>query len=299
MKKLALAFILLAGILWGSMGIFVRTLNGVGLESMDIVALRAVVTFIVLFLYMILFRRPLLKIRFRDLWCFLGTGICSIVFFNLCYFKAITLTSLSVAAVLLYTAPVIVMILSYFLFGEKMTGKKILSLVMTIAGCVLVTGVLSDADRISGIGLLTGLGAGLGYALYSIFSRYALKRGYHSLTITFYTFFIAAAVSFLLSDGQRVVSIALSSADMLVFVCVFGILCTVVPYLTYTVGLKYTENSRASIIASIEPVTATVLGIVFFHESITIAEIAGIILVISALTVCGSADKAKETGKCV
>ena len=86
--------ILIAGMLWGCMGLFVRKLNGIGLESMDIVALRAIVTFIVLLLYMILFQRPLLKIRLRDLWCFLGTGICSIVFFNLCYFKAITLTSL-------------------------------------------------------------------------------------------------------------------------------------------------------------------------------------------------------------
>ena len=119
MKKLAFVFILAAGILWGSMGLFVRRLNSMGLASMDIVALRAAVTLVVLLLYMVLFRRKLLKIRLRDLWCFLGTGICSIVFFNLCYFKAITLTSLSVAAVLLYTAPVIVMVLSYFLFRES------------------------------------------------------------------------------------------------------------------------------------------------------------------------------------
>ena len=77
---------------------------------------------------------------------------------------------------------------------------------------------------------------------------------------------------------------------MFAFSCVFGILCTVVPYLTYTIGLKYTENSKASIVASIEPVTATVLGIVFFHESITLPEAAGIVLVISALVICSSAD---------
>lgn len=290
MKKLAFVFILAAGILWGSMGLFVRRLNSMGLASMDIVALRAAVTLVVLLLYMVLFRRKLLKIRLRDLWCFLGTGICSVVFFNLCYFKAITLTSLSVAAVLLYTAPVIVMVLSYFLFRERLTGRKILALIMTAAGCVLVTGVLSEADRISWTGLLTGLGAGLGYALYSIFGRYALERGYHSLTITFYTFFIAAAVSLLLSNGPRVATVVFQSAGMLAFCCVFGILCTVVPYLIYTIGLKYTENSKASIIASIEPVTATVLGVAVFHERITLAEIAGIALVISALAVCSRPD---------
>lgn len=294
MKRFALVFILIAGILWGSMGLFVRELNSRGLASMDIVALRAVVTFVVLLIYMILFQRPLLKIRLRDLWCFLGTGICSIVFFNLCYFKAITLTSLSAAAVLLYTAPAIVMVLSFFLFKETMTIQKIMALILTMAGCVLVTGVLKDGGGISGLGLLAGLGAGLGYALYSIFGRYALERGYHSLTITFYTFFIAAVVSFLLGDGMRVLQTAFQSASMTVFCCVFGILCTVVPYLTYTIGLKYTENSKASIVASVEPVTATVIGAVVFHETITISEAVGIILVIGALVLCSGKNLSKE-----
>lgn len=294
MTKTSMALILLAGILWGSMGIFVRNLNSMGLASMDIVALRATVTFAVLFVYMILFRRKLLRIRIRDLWCFAGTGICSIVFFNVCYFKAITLTSLSAAAVLLYTAPAIVTVLSFFLFREKMTKFKILALVMTIAGCVLVTGVLNDSGGISGAGLLAGLGAGLGYALYSVFGRYALERGYDSLTITFYTFFIAAAASLLLSNGRQVMGTAFESPGMLLFCCVFGILCTVVPYVAYTIGLKHTENSKASIVASVEPVAATVLGVILFHEALTVQEAAGILLVLAGVAVCGN-GKSEES----
>lgn len=63
------------------------------------------------------------------------------------------------AAILLYTAPAIVMVLSYFLFGEKMTKRKLLSLVMTFAGCMLVTGILTETGSVSAGGLLTGLGA--------------------------------------------------------------------------------------------------------------------------------------------
>jgi drug/metabolite transporter (DMT)-like permease len=63
-------------------------------------------------------------------------------------------------------------------------------------------------------------------------------------------------------------------------------LCTVVPYLAYTAGLKYVENSKASIFASIEPVTATILGMVVFHESVSLWEMLGIVLVIGALVVC-------------
>ena len=115
MKKAAPFLILLAGILWGSMGLFVRTLNGQGLASMGIVSLRAIVTAVSMLIFLLIFDRRYLQIKIRDIWCFFGTGILSIIFFNYCYFSAITLTSMSVAAVLLYTAPAIVMVLSYFL----------------------------------------------------------------------------------------------------------------------------------------------------------------------------------------
>lgn len=286
MKKLAPLFIILAGVLWGSMGLFVRTLNARGLESMDIVALRAIVTAVALFLFLLFYDRKLLKIKLRDIWCFLGTGICSIIFFNYCYFKAIMMTSLSVAAVLLYTAPAIVMVLSFFLFGEKFTKRKLAALIMTFVGCVLVTGVIGDSVQLSAGGILAGLGAGFGYALYSIFGRYALERGYHSLTITFYTFLVAALGTLVLSDIRTVAETVTAGAPMFLFAVAFGVLCTVIPYLTYTIGLKYVENSKASIIASVEPVTATLLGVVLFGEALTVEGVVGTLLVLGALVVC-------------
>ena len=286
MKKFAPLLILIAGVLWGSMGLFVRTLNGQGLASMEIVGLRAAVTAVALFLFLLLFDRKLFQIRLKDLWCFLGTGICSIVFFNFCYFKAITMTSLSVAAILLYTAPAIVMVLSYFLFREKLTKRKLLALGMTFIGCVLVTGILSETGSVSAGGILVGMGAGLGYALYSIFSRYALEKGYASLTITFYTFLIAAIASCFLTDMGKVAQVATDGAGNLLFCLAFGVLCTVAPYLTYTLGLQYVENGKASIIASIEPVTATLLGVILFHENLTFSGALGIVLVLVALVLC-------------
>lgn len=292
MKKLAPFLILLAGLLWGSMGLFVRRLNAYGLESMEIVALRAIVTSAALALFLLIYDRSLFKIRWRDMWCFLGTGICSIVFFNYCYFKAITMTSLSVAAVLLYTAPAIVMILSYFLFREKFTCRKLISLAMTFAGCVLVTGIIGDTAVLSAGGLLAGLGAGLGYALYSIFGRYALERGYHSLTITFYTFLTASLGTIVLSDMGAVGAVITKNVPTFLFSAAFGIICTVTPYLTYTIGLKYVENSKAAIIASVEPVAATLFGIIIFEETPTISGILGVALVLAAIAICGEKKNA-------
>lgn len=288
MKKLAPYLVLTAGILWGIIGLFVRRLNEEGLGSMEIVAVRSITTVTLLFIFLLFLDRRLLKIRLKDMWCFVGTGILSIVFFNFCYFKAITLGSLSVAAVLLYTAPAIVMLLSAVLFHEKITGVKVASILMTFAGCVLVTGLIGDAGRLSAGSVLAGLGAGFGYALYSIFSRFALSRGYNSFTITFYTFVFSLAGAVFPADVRLIADVAVCDTGQIGFWLLFGLVSTVIPYIVYTLGLKEMENSKAAVIASIEPVTATVLGMLVYHETINFSTALGMILVLTGIVISQS-----------
>lgn len=286
--------ILLAGILWGCMGLFVRPLNEKGLNSWDIVFLRAVLTTLFMALVLIIKDKRLFKIRLKDIWCFLGTGLLSIVFFNLCYFKEITITSLSVAAILLYTAPAFVMIISAFCFKEYMTKLKILALILSFIGLVFVTGVLGGGDRLTVKTLFIGLGAGLGYALYSIFGRYALERDYNSYTISFYTFLFATIGTVFFAGPVEVARVATGSLGNIILAVVFVIISTVVPYLVYTIGLKSVENGQASIIASIEPVVATLNGILWFGENMTFGVIVGIVLVLSGIVI--SNIKTKDNG---
>lgn len=284
-KRAAPFLVMLAGILWGTMGLFINTLNEMRMSTMDIVAFRSCITCIVLFVFLLFYDRELLKIRLKDIWCFIGTGLFSIVFFNYCYFKAITITSVSVAAVLLYTAPVIVMLLSYFLFHEKFTKRKVAAVVLTFLGCVLVTGIVGSGDVLSPKGILVGLGAGFGYALYSIFGKFAIERGYHSFTISFYTFLLSSVGSLFLANRQVLVS-AIQEKSLIGFFIVFAMVSTVIPYLTYTMGLKYMENGKASILASVEPVVAVLLGIFVFHENMTMTGILGVVLVLAAISIC-------------
>lgn len=286
MRKLAPFLVLLAGILWGTMGIYVRKLNALGFTTIEIVALRSAATALLLLPVLLFYDREILSIRRKDIWCFLGTGIFSIVFFNYCYFKAITMTSLSVAAVLLYTAPAIVMALSAFLFHEKITVVKMIALAATFAGCVFVTGLAGGTQKLTVMGILAGLGAGLGYALYSIFSRYAIERGYHSFTICFYTFVFAAVAALPMADVKMICGAVQRDVRLLGFYLVFALVSTVIPYILYTLGLTSLENGKASIIASVEPVTATVLGIILFQEKMTVSNLLGIILVLGAIVIC-------------
>ena len=283
--RFAPLLILTAGSMWGSMGLFVRVLGKTGCSNAEIVFLRAIVTAVCLLAYLAVYDRSLFRIRLKDLWCFLGTGLLSIVFFNICYFTTITLTSLAVAAVLLYTAPAIVIVLSAFLFSEKITGRKLIALLMTFAGCVCVSGLLSGDSSLTLTGFITGLGAGLGYALYSIFGRFALDRGYRSLPISFYTFLFASVGTIPFISLKNVGRALTSSPSQTGLIVLYGVFTTVLPYLLYTRGLQSVDNGRASIIASIEPVVATAIGALVYHEILNIYEIIGIAMVLGGIVI--------------
>lgn len=292
MRRFAPWMIAAAGVLWGLLGIFVRHLNARGLASMDLVFLRSLTATVVLFIGLLIFDRKKMKIRLRDFWCFLGTGIGSIVFFNYCYFTAVRMMSLAAAAVLLYTAPAFVMLMSAVLFREKMTGRRVLSVLLTFAGCAFVTGFAGSG--ISASGILVGLGAGFGYALYTIFGHYAIERGYDSLTITFYTFLVAAVTSLFMVRLPHVAGAMSGSAVALGYVLCLGIISTILPFLLYTLGLHFLQGGRASVIASIEPVTAALVGIFCYHEALTVQTAAGIALVLAGIAAGAEKDEKRS-----
>lgn len=290
----SILLVLASGCMWGCMGLVVRPLNNVGLVTMNICFLRSLVTFAVMFAGLLIFDRSALKVRLKDIWCFIGTGALSVSFFNFCYFKTIILTSLSVAAVLLYTAPAFVMIMSSFLFNEKMTGKKLTALVIAFAGCVLVSGVVGGGGALNTKGLLVGLGAGFGYALYSIFSRYALQRGYSSITITFYTFVFATLATIFMADMPSIINIVEMQPGISIYAVLMILLVTLFPYLCYTKGLSGMENGTASVIASIEPVMATLLGILIYKEEMTFINTLGMVLVLASIVILNGKAKANK-----
>ena len=268
MKKLAVILVLIAGSLWGCIGIFVRHYTALGLSSMQSVALRLTLAAVMFSVFILIYDRRLFKIRLRDLWCFLGTGVISLSIFSFFYFKSIELSSLSVAAVLLYTAPAFVMLFSLIFFRERLTVPKVISLVLAVLGCAMTTGVIGGQLTVTLAGFLFGLGSGICYALYSIFSRFALDRGYRSFTINLYTFLFAAVASLVTIDVHPVVAVMTASAGECFYALLFALVSCVLPYVTYTLGLKYIASSTASIIATVEPIVATVIGAVIFAEPI-------------------------------
>ena len=284
MEKKAVWNIIAAAALWGCIGVFLKLLTAAGLSSMDGVALRSAVAVLLYGLFLAATDRKALKIQPRHWYYFFGSGVCSLVFFNWCYFNAISLSALSVAAVLLYTSPVFVMLLSALCFQEPITPRKIGALLLTFCGCVLVAGLFpAGVGSISAAAVLFGLGSGFGYALYSIFSKLALKR-YSPSTITFYTFLFSALGSLPLSRLWEDASLLLDPRAILGGLGI-GVLCCILPYLLYTEGLRWAEPGKAAILATVEPFVAALIGIFAFHEAVTPYKLLGMAAIFGAILI--------------
>ena len=278
---MAWVLVLIAGICWGSIGLFTKRITVLGFSEMEMLFVKMAVDVILLIPMLFLKDKKLFCIHnITDIKYFIGTGICSFVFFSWCYMKAINETSLAVAAVLLYTAPAIVMILSIFLFQEKLTKKKCIVVAMTFVGCICVTGILDTQTAAYSVkGILFGICSGIGYALYSIFGTFALKKQYPSFTITFYTF-LTAAVFLLFMVRPLELFQRITQQGVWIEMLLFSVFTALVPYLCYTKGLSAMQASKASVLATTEPVVASIIGIAVFCEGISWQKIIGILLVL-------------------
>lgn len=271
--------IAISAIMWGIIAVFVRKLSSLGFTPMEIVTIRVVTAVLLLGIIGLLKYPGQMKIHLRDSKYFIGTGIFSIVLFNWCYFSSINQLSLSFAVILLYTAPTFVVILSYLFLKESMDALKIISVIGTLIGCTFIVGInLMETPSMNLAGILTGLGAGFGYALYTIFGKFALVK-YRPFTVTFYTFLVASITLLLFTDLFEKGSMLLSS-EAILYGIGLGLFPTVLAYLFYTKGLEKMEGSKASIIATVEPVAATLLSVFFYKENFGVLQFIGTAIIL-------------------
>lgn len=282
--------VLAAGALWGCISLFVRALYAAGLTAFDISCVRMVVGVAGMLGVLLVLDRGKLRIRLRDIWIFVGTGVVSVTLFNVCYFVCIDLSEASIAVVLLYTSPIFVMLMSALFFRERITRRKVAAVCLTFCGCVLVAGLLGGEVHLTLAALAAGVASGFFYATYSIFGRVALRR-YDTLTITFYTFLMGAVASCLLGDPGAIAQ-AIAVDPVLAAWCLgLGVFCTIAPYLLYTTGLKALETSRAAILATVEPLVGSLLGIFVYGESTALPKLVGMAFILAAVVLVNTGGK--------
>lgn len=283
---------------WGLIGLFIAPLYERGFTAWDVVAIRGIFSFVFLLLIMVVFYRTQLRTQLKDHLYFASAGIFSLVLFNYFYFEVFSQSSLSLAVTLLYTGPLFVTILSRIFFKEPLTIRKGWALAFAITGCAFVVGLLPlGSESIPGKTFLMGILSGFCYALYSIFTKPVTKR-YSALTITTYTFLYTSIFMLVTSDFLGKLD-KFQHGDVWISALLLALVSTVAAYVLYTSGLKYLEAGKASILATIEPIVAVLLGVFFLGDQLRGWQAIGIGLVLySAILVAGRRyRKEKVLGK--
>lgn len=289
MKKSSLFFIIFASVLWGTSGLFVNDLAPFGLSTLQITNIRGTVAAVCMVIYALIADRTLFKVNKTEFMLSLSGGI-SIFLTSWAYFTSMRASSVATAVVLMYTAPVMVMAFSVAFLGEKLTKPKLISVVLMIVGCALVSGIIGGME-FNFIGVSFGLLAGVAYCAYNIFTKLQMRKESNPISCSMYSFIAMGVASLLFSNPAQTVTIASENITYLLPLMIgLGICTCVLPYFLYTVALKHIPVGTAASLSIIEPMSATVFSIMFLREHLSLPSAVGVVLIISSVFLLSRAE---------
>lgn len=273
---------LLAAVLWATLGLFYRRLAGYGLSALTIAFLRAVVTALIL-LAALGWRQPAaLRLARRDLLLFVAFGLFGVAAFYVVYIYAIERTGMGIAAVLMYTAPLWVTLFDALFMGEPFTRLKLAALLLAIGGCVLVSRAYDlGAVHFDAVGILLGLGAGIAYGAYTLFSK-VLQRRYSALATLAYALGLGALFLLPLQRPADLLR-AVTTPAALLWALALALLPTLGGGVAFNAALRCVPASHASIVATLEPAVAMLLGWAVLGERLEGPQIVGGTLILAAV----------------
>lgn len=284
--KIGYLMIFAAGCLWGTIGMFVKLLADAGAGTSLIAFMRLFMGFLILIPVMLHKGGiSMFKIDKKGLGQCLMLGILSQALFNYSYNVSIESIGVATASILLYTAPVFVTVMSRFLFNENIGKIKIFALIINITGCfMMVTGGNLSVLKISATGILFGALAGFLYSLVTIIGKIA-SDDTHPFTLVFYSFLFGCLALGIFTRPWESIK-AVSGLKFWTYALAYGLIPTVTSYLLYMGGLgKKLEISKVPVIASIEVVVATLMGVIVFKEYINYISVLGIIILLSSIII--------------
>lgn len=293
MNKKALLLVIIAGLLWGSSGIFFNLLRPFGFTPLQMTAARGTMAALAVSIFALIRDPKMFRVPAKDWLLILGSGLCMFGA-AAAYYSAIDFSSVSTAVILMYTSPVFVMAYSVAFLGEKLNTLKGLSVLLMLAGCALVSGIIGGM-KFSLWGVVLGLAAGLLYSGYNVIAKIQMMRGLHSLSVTIYNVWIMGIAAICVCDPAGLVSIAATQPLATVPLMIgLGICTCVLPYFLYTYALQELPAGTASALGIIEPLAATVYAALFFGEIPDWAGWIGMVLIIGAVLLLSVSEKEEK-----
>ena len=277
--------IFITGCLWGTIGLFVTLMEMQGSSSSYTSFLRLLCGFVFLAVMTLVFDGPgAFLIGKRTLLSCVLLGVVCQGTFNILYSMSISMNGMSVGSVLLYTAPVFTSVVSMLLFKEKLDLLKWAALLINVLGCALTaTGGDFSAASLAPLGLLAGVGAGFTYAMTAVFGKIAMQEKASPLAVAAYNLFFGFLFVAVIRRPWITVEDPFKR-QILLYGLLLGLIATALAYGIYFSGLsKITRTSKVPVVASVELVVATIIGVLAFSERMTIVKVLGILLVLFSI----------------
>jgi len=271
--------ILVASILWGTMGIFGKLAFAYGIDPVTLTALRILISSSAILVFLTLYNRKLLKIEKKDIPLLIVFGLLAVALQRVAYFYTVDLTTATIAAVMFYTYPIFITAHASFFQKEKVTSSVIFAIVLAFIGVALVVRAY-EASWLS----TNTLGVAFGMLTSSLFALYFLMAKRMRNTYTNWTLL-------LYGDGIGAIAISpalvLSSSQIISYppglwylILTISLVPSVTAYLLFSYGLKYVESSKGSILSVIEPLSAAAFSTTILGERFELLQLAGVALAI-------------------
>lgn len=256
--------------IFGTLGLFVRNIP---VSSAELALYRAILAAVLIGLYLLVTRQklPFSKIKREVPLLLLSGGAMGINWILL--FEAYKYTTVSVATLSYYFAPVLVTVICPILFREKLTGKQILCFTMSTVGLVLITLTGESGGTKMPVGILFGLGAAVFYATVIVLNKFIKNVG--GIHRTFLQFL--AAIMVLIPYVTLTGKVSLWRMDSIGWInlLIVGLVHTGITYCLYFSSLKELPGQKAAILSYIDPLVAVMVSVIFLQENMTLLQVLG------------------------
>ena len=293
-KKYSL-LIIIAAINWGTLGIFVRSLKAYGFTTIEISSLRYIFSAFAVLIIGAISEKKNLKVELKDIWKLAFLGVVSTMGTSILYLLCMQMTSAAVSNVLMYTAPIWIMLYSVIFFKRKLSRLSAMCIVLVFVGSILVSGVIGEENTGYSVwGIMIGLISGIVYGSYTIMGRIISKK-YNSVTVMIYSCIFAGIGSLFFINVKNVAGAIAQKPSCIWSAVALSLICTVVPYGLYNIALSKISGFKAAVICTAEPITATVVSALVLKEKMSLIQFAGIVILICTIVLINTVpEKVKQ-----
>jgi drug/metabolite transporter (DMT)-like permease len=258
------AAVLAAGTGYAFMSILVKMAFQLGLGPIQVIALQSWIASLVLLIYAVLFKREIFRVSSHTLWLLALQGVVGALGTSLLYAYSLKYLPISVAILLLYLYPALVLAVEVLIWHKRVGRQELLALLLTLAGTTLASGIFSGVAGVAGVGILLGLAAAMAYAVFNIVGEIVLAKVSPMVAMCFTQWVCAIALLVILKGD--IMSIPWQNTRTWEVGLLLATVASIIPFYMILVGIERLGADQAAILSTFELPMTFILAAVFLNE---------------------------------